>query len=484
MTKLKLTPEQDAIITAFADGKDLRVQAGAGAGKSSTLIEAAAARDDDDGLFLAYNRAIKDDMARKAPFNLSVSTSHSLAFNATGQKYKHRLNASRLPVRETARRLGAKAFQIGEHPPLGEFLISRMVNDMVRRFTYSADNQIIPEHVEDVKGYSPAEMRELAHNLVPLARRAWEDISNPDGQLFFTHDHYLKLFCLSNPKLKGDFLMLDESQDSNPALVALIQAQTHMQRISVGDSAQSIYGWRGAKDAHESLPGEELTLTQSFRFGPAIAAEANDWLDAIGAPIRLRGLESIDSAIVSNPEAGTVLCRSNMGVMSEALEMMDRGQKVAVVGGAKQLQDLANACLELQETGKTQHPELLAFDGWDDVREYSEDKEGSDLRPLVAMVDRYTPKYLLARTRDFVEEQYADRIVSTAHKAKGREWDHVRLSDDFQQEPEYDDQTGAKLPIEITRDEAMLNYVTVTRAKQSLDADALDWFKFENVVIV
>lgn len=482
MPKFELTSEQQAIMEAFASGKDLRVQAGAGAGKSSTLIEAAASREDDDGLFLAYNRAIKDDMARRAPFNLSVSTSHSLAF---GKAFKHRLNGPRLPVRETARRLGAKAFQIGEHPVLGEFLISRMVNDMVRRFTYSAVTQITPEHVEPVTGYSPAEMRELAHNLVPLARRAWEDISREDGQLFYTHDHYLKQFCLSRPKLRGEFLMLDESQDSNPALVALIQDQDHMQRISVGDSAQSIYGWRGAKDAHQSLPGDELTLTQSFRFGDAIAEEANDWLAALGAPIRLRGLSSIPSEIVaSNHDAGTVLCRSNMGCMSEALIMMDAGHKVAVVGGAKQLQDLANACLELQETGKTQHPELLAFSGWDDVREYSEDKEGSDLKPLVQLVDRFSPKYLLARTRDFVDEQHADRIVSTAHKAKGREWDHVRLSSDFHQEPEYDPATGVKMPIWITKDEAMLCYVTVTRAKLSLDAEALDWFKYEHVEIV
>jgi superfamily I DNA/RNA helicase len=481
---MQLTAEQVAITEAFEADADIRVQAGAGCGKSSTLIEMAKTKLEDSGLFIAYNRAIKDDMAAKAPFNLEVSTSHSLAFRAVGVRYKHRLNGPRLPVRETARILGAKAFQIGEHPFLGEFAISRMVNDMLRRFTYSADNQIIPDHIEPVKGYSDAEMRELAAILLPLARRAWEDISDPNGKLRFEHDHYMKLWTLSKPKLYGEFLMLDESQDANPALTALIMDQDQMQRVSVGDSAQSIYQWRGAKDAHAALPGQEMTLSQSFRFGEAIAHEANDWLDVLDAPIRLRGFEQIDSQVVSyNPDAGTVLCRTNMGCMAEALDMMDSGHRVAIVGGAKQLQDLANACIELQDTGKTNHPELLAFDGWDDVREYSEDKEGADLKPLVTMVDRYTPKYLLARTRSFVDESYADRIVSTAHKAKGREWDHVRIGSDFHQEPEIDEGTGAKLPIEITRDEAMLCYVTVTRAKQTLAAEALDWFKYEPVVI-
>lgn len=483
--KLQLTSEQDQIITAFEEGEDLRVQAGAGCGKSSTLIQAAKAKIEDAGLFLAYNKAIATDMAAKAPFNLEVRTSHSLAFQSVGVRYKHRLNGPRLPVRETARILGAKTFQVGDHPPLGEFLISRMVNDGLRRFTYSADEAIGMEHVEEVKGYSPAEQRELAQILLPMLRKAWEDIAREDGKLFFTHDYYMKLWTLTHPRLPGDFLMLDESQDANPALTALINAQDHLQRISVGDSAQSIYQWRGAVDAHASLPGRELTLSQSFRFGQAIADEANDWLDVIGSSLQLRGFEAIDSEVLSlNPEAGTVLCRSNMGVMAEGFDAMDDGQRVAVVGGAKQLQDLANACLELQEKGSTQHPELLAFDGWKAVQEYSEESEGSDLKPLVTMVDRYTPKYLLARTRDFVEESSADRIVSTAHKAKGREWDHVRLGNDFDQIPEVDEQTGELRPIEITKDEAMLCYVTITRAKLSLAAKALDWFKFEPVVIV
>lgn len=478
---MKLTQEQDTIITAFEQGRDLRVQAGAGCGKSSTLIEAAKARPEQDGLFIAYNRAIKDDMAAKAPFSLEVATSHSLAFRAVGVNYKHRLNGPRLPVRETARQLGVKAFQIGDHPPLGEFAISRMVNDMVRRFTYSASDQIIPEHVELVAGYSVAEMDELSVRLAPLARRAWADISNTDGKLRFEHDHYFKLWALSGPKLHGDYLLTDEAQDLNPALVAVVNAQTHMQRVAVGDSAQSIYGWRGATDALDHLAGDQLTLSQSFRFGPAIAHEANDWLDVLGAPIRLKGFDPIESRVTTyDPEAGTVLCRTNMGAMAEAIEMLDQGHKVSVVGGAKQLQDLANACLELQETGKTQHPELLAFDGWDDVREYAEDKAGADLKPMVDLVDRYSPKFLLARTRQFTErEEYADRIVSTAHKAKGREWPSVRLASDFRREP--DEETGV---IEITREFAMLCYVTVTRAKQTLAAESLDWFKTDPVAIV
>lgn len=39
----------------------------------------------------------------------------------------------------------------------------------------------------------------------------------------------------------------------------------------VGDSAQAIYQWRGARDIMTAFRGTALTLSQSFRFGPDLA---------------------------------------------------------------------------------------------------------------------------------------------------------------------------------------------------------------------
>lgn len=60
----------------------------------------------------------------------------------------------------------------------------------------------------------------------------------------------------------------------------------------VGDSARAIYGRRGATDVMTRFDGIPLALTQSFRFGPHLAREANRWLALAGAPIRLQGTES------------------------------------------------------------------------------------------------------------------------------------------------------------------------------------------------
>jgi superfamily I DNA/RNA helicase len=56
--------------------------------------------------------------------------------------------------------------------------------------------------------------------------------------------------------------------------------------------------------------------------------------------------------------------------------------------------------------------------------------------------------------------------ISTAHKAKGREWDSVQIAGDFPEPSGRDD---------IPRADAMLAYVAVTRARKHLDPAGLAW---------
>src|SRR5690606_35586007 len=64
-----------------------------------------------------------------------------------------------------------------------------------------------------------------------------------------------------------------------------------------------------------------------------------------------------------------------------------------------------------------------------------------------------------------------DLVVSTAHKAKGREWDWVRIGPDFPQ-PSEDENGELVLP---AAEELRLAYVTVTRAKERLEIGSLGW---------
>src|SRR6185312_3463712 len=145
------------------------------------------------------------------------------------------------------------------------------------------------------------------------------------------------------PKIPADFLLLDEAQDTNPVVEQVFTAQRgHAQLVMVGDSAQAIYGWRGARDVMTGFDGRQLALSHSFRFGPAIAGEANRWLTIADAPIRLTGSPHVSSRL--QPLPGTpdaILCRTNGGAIAEILTLLADGRRVALAGRAAELQSLA-----------------------------------------------------------------------------------------------------------------------------------------------
>lgn len=59
------------------------------------------------------------------------------------------------------------------------------------------------------------------------------------------------------------------------------------------------------------------------------------------------------------------------------------------------------------------------------------DAAGRDLKPFVDLIDSYGASAVLAAIDAMVDEKNCDTVVSTAHKAKGREWESVLIADDF-----------------------------------------------------
>jgi superfamily I DNA/RNA helicase len=243
--------EQQAIIDASQSGADLVIEAGAGTGKTSTLRLVAATQPRRRGLYVAYNKAIATDAKRSFPTSVTCATAHSLAFRAVGRRFAHRLNGPRMPARQTAKELDiTRPLAIPHVGLLAPQQVARLVMETITRFCHSEAAHVEPWHVPKTPGLDdPPTIAVLREALVPLARRAWADLSNPDGRLRFTHDCYLKLWQLSDPHLPADYVLLDEAQDANPVVAAIVDRQHHAQRILVGDRCQAIYGWRGAIDA-------------------------------------------------------------------------------------------------------------------------------------------------------------------------------------------------------------------------------------------
>jgi hypothetical protein len=482
---LRPTAEQQAIADACHDGGHVVAEAGAGTGKTTTARLAATGMAG-KGLYAAFNKAIAQEAAATFPAHIDCRTVHSLAYQAVGKRYRGRLNGPRQPAREVARLLRINnPIPLGGGALLQPTQIARMAVETVARFCRTMDSQINWMHAPSLQLLDNDSLdRAVRQQVAPLAQKIWGDLqlddSNGGGLFRYVHDHYLKQWADQRPTLPYDFVILDEAQDADPLIAGLVMGQRdRAQIIGIGDANQAIYGWRGAVDALRNWPTQtRLYLTESWRFGPAIADEANKWLTLLGASLRLVG-NGGPSRLDTIPSPDAVLCRTNATAMREAITALAANKRVALVGGGDQIRRLAEAANELKSGRGTTHPELCVFRTWREVQDYaSDEQEGSDLRTAVKLIDDHGADEVIAAVARLVPDRPSngrgrhvtpDIIVSTAHKAKGLDWGTVRVADDFV-DPGTDD-SGRPRP--VSRPDAMLAYVTVTRAKTVLDRGGL-----------
>jgi len=493
---IQWTTEQQAILEAAARGEPGKVLAYAGTGKTTTLTGIAQAWPHGRLLYLAFNRAIADEAQRKFPARVECKTAHALAFRAqarwiagrevVGQWWKLRPFVLRdCPDAIDAARLYGRT----------EAQACASLFEILQRFCQTADAAVGPQHVGErvltpllgavarCEGpLSEADqrtwIRDLRARLVPAAQAVWDAmLSRPDWPV--VHDVYLKRWQLAAPALPYDAVLFDEAQDASPVMQALVLQQPGVVWM-VGDSYQQIYEWRGAIDALDQYAAPAYPLTRSWRFGPEVAATASRLLQVVlAAPWPLHGLGPTGAVRTPAGDQGSwdpacpgqtaVLCRTNIGVLQAAITALDARRAVSIAGGAGPVVDLCEAALALYHGQRVRHPELSDFATWDELRLASETAIGQSYRPLVQLVERQGEWLAVACRRlrvETVPEGQAALVLSTAHKAKGREWPQVVFGGDWHPFAGMDAESGR---VWIRADEARLWYVACTRGRRQVD---------------
>lgn len=477
------TTEQLKAVELFGSGRSLAIEAGAGTGKTSTLVLLAQSTTR-RGQYLAFNKAIVEEAKTRMPPNVRCNTAHALAYGAVGFRFAARMGAPRIKSMEAARFLGLDPLDImveNERKRLSAGWLAGLVNRSISAFCHTADEHPTEFHVPYSEGLDPKvadgkrtfdNNREVARHIAPALRRAWVDLQGTTGKLRFLPDHYLKIWQLGEPVIRAGFILFDEAQDADPVMLDVVQRQD-AQIVWVGDSQQQIYDWRGAINALANVDPEHRSfLSQSFRFGPPVAEVANAILSKLGAELRLTGQggPSVVSRMVE-PEA--VLCRTNAGAFKVMLTYLQAQKLPHLIGGGAEVAAFARAAQDLKDNGFTAHPELSCFDSWGAVQDYVEfDPEGSDLALLVALIDQYGVPTILSTMEHMVNESDADVVISTVHKAKGREWGYVQLWDDFPRG--YYEENGVAKGRPMTPADWRTIYVAATRARTVLDIERVD----------
>ena len=483
------TPEQDQALSLFRTGKNMALTALAGTGKTSTLVLLAQDVPQKRVQYVAFNKDIVLDAATKFPKNTSCDTAHRLAMMATRDGLRNRMGGKRQPSFEVAKKLGIRdGIRVtgwdGDSKSFTPGFLASLTMKAVENFCKTADAEPSFKHVPAIPGLDAAQVagergsgklkgagwEQVAKALVPYMKRAWADLNDDNGTLRFDHMHYLKAWQLTNPTIPADVILFDEAQDASPVMNDVITKQTHAQIVWVGDNYQEIYGWAGAINALASVPAEVTgTLTKSFRFGPAIADQANVVLNMLGSELKVVGHDPVASQVGSVDAPDAILCRTNSRVIQNLFAQLAAGRRVALMGGKAEIASFARAAQKLMDGRRVEHAELAIFENWAEVEEYVEqDAQGGDLALMVKIINEFGVTEILSaleravdgRAKGVIAGRDYDIAISTAHKAKGREWDSVRLADDF--------------PHENVSDEGLrLLYVAVTRAKLHLDITAV-----------
>ncbi len=527
------TPQQTRAEDALRAGEDVLIVAGAGAGKTSTLVHLGKVCDE-LGLRVAYvcfNGSTAREAGTRFGRNVTCGTAHSFATKASRTKtgepfWHHRLRGPKTKrgfqnARVVARILGITddAEVLHGMYRVADTELATLALRTVQAFCLTADPGIATVHVPVPDGIPEEHATAYAEAVLPHAQRAWEDLGLRHGiagraamaaartaglsadeveaagrgaeNLNVEHGVYLKRWQLSGRQImvKGpggievpaDVIMFDEVQDASATMAAIfkLQGSKYGKRlILVGDRNQAINGFAGARDITGDFPdATRVELSKSFRFGPAVAAVANQWLHLLDADLRITGHDPVPSVVATlsgdeRPDA--ILCRTSAGAMRAVLDEHQAERRVHLVGEGKEMLALAKASLQLDAEGWTPHADLRTFKSWGEVVDYCERGElgSEDLETAVRLIEEFGAETVIDAIGQLTSARPGVVTVSTAHMSKGLEWGTVKIGDDFRQ-PRKNDRTGkVDLP---GRDELMLSYVAVTRAKVRLDVGSLGW---------
>lgn len=323
-------------------------------------------------------------------------------------------------------------------------------------------------------------------------------------------------------KIGKTVLVIDEAQDMSNDDYALVKAlmdnNEDMRVIAVGDDDQNIYEFRGSSSCYmyqlsKVTGGKFIEMTENYRSSEHVVNFANSFVKSIGGRMKstpivsMKGdagwvgvtryaskymyLPLVKDLIHHYNEGGTscILTQTNEEAVIFVAMLRKYGINSKLVQSIEGFRfwNLAEMRYFLKYIDKRVHSPLINDELWEEAKKsvYSYYKDSSSLQYVKRCIELFEQtnkaKYCTdfkeyvfeSSTEDFCDISGADVIVSTIHKAKGREFDNIYMfiSGNF-----------------IRNDELWRRYyVGITRAKQRLfihtDGDIFDGLSVDKYAV-
>lgn len=471
---MKPTTEQDAILEAVTStNSNLMLSAYAGCGKTATLELIDAAVKVQPHLLVCFNKAIANEAERRMRSTTTVRTFNSLGHRIWAAYLGKNLTLNTKKVYELFRGVLDESPKSTHNAIWGCYdAVSAGVN-LARALGYVPSSHAYASKAlikqTQFHGFLDETPDDLTSDLIDAILT--RSISRATaGEIDFNDQVYMPaLFGGTYPKFP--LVLIDEYQDLSPINHAMVAKLCKSSRqIGVGDDAQSIYAFRGAKAGSMSSAVVEYSMTQlglsvSFRCPSEIVRNVH-WRVPNFKSFRDGG--TVDSPTVFDAntfsDSATIICRNNAPLIRMAFQLLAAGHSVSVAGtdiGPR----LVKTMTKLGSTDMSQAQTLSAIEDWLEAKLTKESKTAEDYAECMRVFARHgsTLGTAIAYAEHLFKQEGTIRLL-TGHKSKGLEFDHVYHLDKH-----------------ILRDKGQdrnIHYVIDTRSKDRLtyiNTDSIQW---------
>lgn len=467
---MKHTKEQLAIFDCIENSEShLIVNAGAGTGKTTTIVEAANRLPiGTKAAFLAFNKPIAIELGEKLPANMEARTFHSFGFAAI-RNAGIRTKYNGYKVNNIIKDLLGSDFHVA---PLKR-LVSLIKGSRIEyKNNISGIISIMDEY--NIRFNSDREERIAIENIPKIMEvcKAQTNIIDFDDMIWLP-------LVNKYPFPKYDVLFVDEAQDFNEAQREMLSRCVNDGRfVIVGDKNQAIYGFRGADSNSINLFYQrllesdrevvQLPLSITWRCPKSVVKEANRYVKDFSAPdFAIQGTV-VENAPFNPQEGDMVLCRYNAPLIGAFYDLISQG-KSAYILGKDMTSGLINAVKKISSNNQMGVEEFETLFMTDFSYNYQRLLDSNKENQAIALEDKKDCIMIFVKKattvggiieeikRVFDGNDEGEIMLSTVHKAKGLEADNVYIL------------ATNRMPHPLGGlEENHICYVAITRAKKNL----------------
>lgn len=491
---MSLTPSkyQKAVYDFIQDGTgNAVINAVAGSGKTTTIVTALELIPADKKvIFLAFNKAIVQELTTRVPKHVTVKTLHSLGWSSIIYSYKaHKPALNDYKYHQFISQMREDWKEDADYGFRVKKLVDLLRVNLLPTFTSSDTIETKQIKINALEELAIKHDIEIYNCECQRAFEVVQMLAYKKNEFDFTDMLYIPATNDNVTMFKYDYIFVDESQDLSVAQQALLKKIMHSgsRFIAVGDPRQSIYGFAGADiDSFNKLrafPNTiELPLSVNYRCGKNIIALAQTIVPQLEAfEEAIDGELDYQASVHNIKEGDFVLCRNTAPLVKLCLEFLADEKKASVKG-----MDIGKSLINLILKAKTEDIEVmntfLANELFRIMKKlqikfgtYLTENQIKDMPSYRIMVEKVKIIEIIAESisakicqdiinkiNEIFKDESKGILLSTIHKAKGLESENVFIIERHLMPSKYAKQDWQK------EQETNLEYVAYTRAKRYL----------------